>query len=98
MRDTSGFVRQAEEYDLTAVWVAAGRDCQRCGKPLITARRAADLDEFRLDDDQDDYRADLGVLRACKLVGSGAAIRVPGPSAFLISNLLVLVGMPHQPH
>ena len=72
MRDTSGFVRQAEEYDLTAVWVAAGRDCQRCGKPLITARRAADLDEFRLDDDQDDYRADLGVLRACELVGSGS--------------------------
>ena len=97
MRDTSGFVRQAEEYDLTAVWVAAGRDCQRCGKPLITARRAADLDEFRLDDDQDDYRADLGVLRPRGGRVRGA-IRVPGPSALLTRNPLALViGMPMQP-
>jgi hypothetical protein len=26
-----------------AVWVGRGRDCQRCGRPLITARRAAVL-------------------------------------------------------
>ena len=30
--------------------------------------------------------------------GQGAAIRVPGPSALLTRKLLVLVGMPHQPH
>ena len=31
--------------------------------------------------------------------GQGAAIRVPGPSAWLTRNPLVLViGMPHQPH
>ena len=31
--------------------------------------------------------------------GQGGGIRVPGPSALLTRNLLVLViGMPHQPH
>ena len=49
--------------------------------------RSAVLDELRLDGDQDTRRADLGVLRACKLAGSGAAIRVPGPSALLTRNL-----------
>ena len=63
------------------------------------ARRPAVLDELRLDGDQDANRADLGVLRACGLVGLGGAIRVPAPSALLTRNLLVLVtGMALQSH
>lgn len=66
---------------------------------FTAARKAAVLDEFRLDGDQDADRADVGVLRACELVGSGDTIRVPGPSALLTRNPLALViGMPLLPH
>jgi hypothetical protein len=64
-----------------------GQARRRQGRLQITAV----LDEFRLDGDQDADRADLGVLRACGLVGLGGAIRVPGASALLTRNLLVVV-------
>jgi hypothetical protein len=70
-------------------------DTRWTSKPRV----AAVLDELGLDGDQDADRPDLGVLRACELVGSGGAIHVPGPSAWLTRNPLVLViGMLHQPH
>jgi hypothetical protein len=66
--------------------VLAQQDVVRKAPPSFdSARRTAQLDELRLDGDQDADRADLGVLRLRVGLGRGA-IRAPGPSALVTSN------------
>lgn len=50
-----------------------GRDCRRCGKPLITARRAAVLHDIGLMPIKSLDHPELGILRAHEPVGLGFA-------------------------